>query len=77
MERMKFKILFHFRDKDPVLEGFYVTVEAYGEYSALNKVSKCEWWSKYWQEKWVCVNMKNVSYLEVVGSEVSDSKETE
>ena len=60
-----YKVLFHFRDRVPELAGFYVEVEATSWIDALRKVSDKEWWLKYWNGKKVCVNMQNVSYLEV------------
>ena len=61
----KYKVKFHFIDSgNGFLDGFYKIVEARSAYGAFMEFSNNDFYATKWRGKWVCINIKNVSFME-------------
>jgi hypothetical protein len=65
-DKIKVKVIFHFIKENRFLKGFYKIVETEKGYpfDAFKEFSKYDNYVTKWKNKWVCINCKNIAYLE-------------
>lgn len=63
----KFKVTFHFiNDPDGFLEGYHqiVSDDVIYPFEPLEYFAKFDNYITKWKGKWICINLKNISYME-------------
>ena len=66
VRKKTFKVKFHFIDNVfGFLDGYYTTKEAISDVMALEHFTNADWFITRWRDEVVCINMKNVAYMEV------------
>ena len=59
-----FKLTLHFINKNDFLEGYNTIVTAHTSTRAIQTLSNYNWWITTWRGKAVCINLRNVAYIE-------------